>query len=71
MFISYLSFKLRYKPIPSIRNSVHDIVLLDMACKPKKPKPVRRKIFFWKKAEVYQIKEDLETLMSTFKNISG
>ncbi|CAG2240209.1 unnamed protein product [Mytilus edulis] len=50
-------------------NSDHDIVLLDMACKPLKPKPVRRKIFLWKKAEIHNIKEDLQNFITTFKNI--
>jgi hypothetical protein len=31
------------------------------ACKPFKPKPVRRKIYLWKKADIYKIKEDLES----------
>ncbi|CAC5379605.1 unnamed protein product [Mytilus coruscus] len=40
-----------------------------MACKPLKPKPVRRKIFLWKKAEIHKIKEDLQNFITTFKNI--
>ncbi|CAG2197687.1 unnamed protein product [Mytilus edulis] len=40
-----------------------------MACKPLKPKPVRRKIFLWKKAEIHNIKEDLQNFITTFKNI--
>jgi hypothetical protein len=43
------------KPLPSIGNSDHDIVLLDVACKPVKPKPTRRKKILWKKAEVHNI----------------
>ncbi|CAG2224564.1 unnamed protein product [Mytilus edulis] len=61
--------KKQCKPLPSIGNSDHDIVLLDMACKPLKPKPVRRKIFLWKKAEIHNIKEDLQNFITTFKNI--
>ncbi|CAG2243813.1 unnamed protein product [Mytilus edulis] len=57
------------KDIFLIGNSDHDIVLLDMACKPLKPKPVRRKIFLWKKAEIHNIKEDLQNFITTFKNI--
>ena len=53
MLTSHPAFKLRCKPLPSIRSSDHDIVLLDMACKPFKPKPVRRKLFLWKKADIY------------------
>ncbi|CAG2232580.1 unnamed protein product [Mytilus edulis] len=65
---SHPSFKLRCKPLPSIGNSDHDIVLLDIACKPLKPKPVKRKIYLWKKADIYKIKEDLETFKTSFKN---
>ena len=53
MLTTHPAFKLRCKPLPSIGNSDHDIVLLDMACKPFKPKPVKRKIYLWKKADVY------------------
>ncbi|CAG2253425.1 E1BAP5 [Mytilus edulis] len=49
-------------------NSDHDIVLLDIACKPLKPKPVKRKIYLWKKADIYKIKEDLETFKTSFKS---
>ncbi|XP_063416249.1 uncharacterized protein LOC134697892 [Mytilus trossulus] len=69
LLTSHPSFKLRCKPLPSIGNSDHDIVLLDMACKPLKPKPVRRNIFLWKKAEIHNIKEDLQNFITTFKNI--
>jgi hypothetical protein len=41
MFLSHPAYKLRCKPLPSIGNRDHDIVLLDIACKPFKPKPVR------------------------------
>jgi hypothetical protein len=40
-----------------------------MACKPFKPKPIRRKIFLWKKADIYKIKEDLTIFNTTRKNI--
>ena len=56
--------------LPSIGNSDPDIVILDMACKPFKPTPVRRKIFLWKKADKYKIKEDLAILNITHKNIN-
>ncbi|CAG2243533.1 unnamed protein product [Mytilus edulis] len=54
-------------------NSDHDIVLLDIACKPLKPKPVLRKIYLWKKADIYiyEIKEDLETFKTSFKNVGN
>ena len=50
MLLSHPAYKLRCKPLPSTGNSDHDIVLLDIACKPFKPKPVRRKIYVWKKS---------------------
>ena len=55
MLLSHTAYKLRCKPLPSIGNSDHDIVLLDIACKPFKPKPVRRKIHLWKKADIYKV----------------
>jgi hypothetical protein len=69
MLTSHPAFKLQCKPLPAIGNSDHDIVLLDMACKLFKPKPIRRKIFLWKKADIYKIKEDLAILNTTHKNI--
>jgi len=68
MLISHPAFKQRCKPLPSIGNSDHDIVLLDIACKPFKPKPVRRKIYLWKKADIYKIKEDLTIFEDVFKH---
>jgi hypothetical protein len=69
MLLSYPAYKLRCKPLPSIGNSDHDIILLDIACKPFKPKPVRRKIYLWKKADIYKKKEDLESFGNTYRNI--
>ena len=40
-----------------------------MAYKPLKPKPVRRKVFLWKKIDIYKKKEDLAILNTTHKNI--
>ncbi|CAC5410107.1 unnamed protein product [Mytilus coruscus] len=65
---SHPAFKLRCKPLPSIGNSDHDIVLLDLACKPFKPKPLRRKIYLWKKAEIHKIKE-AEILNDQFQSV--
>ena len=59
IFTSHPSYKQRCKPIPAIENSDHDIVLLDIACNPIKPKPTRHKISLWKKAHIYKIQEDL------------
>jgi hypothetical protein len=68
IFTTHPSFKQRCKPLPSIGNSDHDIVLLDVACKPVKPKPTRRKFVLWKKAEVHNIQKDRAEFGSTFKN---
>ena len=56
---SHPGLKQRCKPLPSIGNSDHDIVLYDCAVKPFRPKPVRRKIYLWNKANIEGIKEDL------------
>ena len=56
---SHPALKQRCKPLPGIGNSDHDIVLYDCALKPFRPKPVRRKIYLWKKADVDGIKRDL------------
>ncbi|CAG2239331.1 unnamed protein product [Mytilus edulis] len=61
--------------IPNGNDSKHSIQkyidqsINDMACKPLKPKPVRRNICLWKKAEINNIKEDLQNFITTFKNI--
>ena len=51
IFTSHPSYKQRCKPIPDIGNSDHDIVLLDIACNPIKPKPTRHKLSLWKKGQ--------------------
>ena len=66
MLTSHPAYKQRCKPLPSIGNSDHDIVLLDIACKPYKPKPTRRKILLWKNADLHNIKEDLENFKTSF-----
>lgn len=62
------SFKMRCKPMPSIGNSDHDIVLLDTSIQTYHPRPARRKILLWKKADLNAIKEDTRTLATEFKN---
>ncbi|CAC5365120.1 unnamed protein product [Mytilus coruscus] len=70
MLTSHPSFKLKCKPLPTIGNSDHNIVLLDMACKPPKTKTSQKEnIYIWKKSEIHKIKEDLQTFIPTFKNI--
>lgn len=69
MLLLYPANKLRCKPLPSIENNGHDIVPLDIACKPFKPKPVMRKIYLWKEADIHKIKEDLEIFDKNVRNI--
>jgi hypothetical protein len=59
IFASHPSYKQHCKPIPAIGNSEHDIMLLDIAYNPIKPKPTRHKIYLWKKPNIYKIQEDL------------
>ena len=56
------SFKQRCKPMPSIGNSDHDIVLFDTTLSARRPKPIRRKLYLWKKADVDGIRKDLTNL---------
>ena len=60
------SLKKRCKPMPSIGNSDHDIVLYDCATAPFRPHPVRRKIFLWNKADTEGIKQDMQDFSQTF-----
>ena len=53
--------------MPSIGNSGHDIVLLDTSTTVRRPKPPRRKIFLWKRADLQDIKDDLSDLASSIK----
>ena len=43
-------------------------MLLDIACNPIKPKPTRHKISLWKKANIYQIQEDLIVFGGNFRD---
>ena len=56
----------RCKPLPSIGNSDHDIVLLDTSLITRPPKPVKRKIYLWKQADVQGIQDDLTLFGSSF-----
>lgn len=56
----------RCKPLPSIGNSDHDIVLFDCAISPFRPHPKRRKIILWKKADTKGIKQDYLDFVSEF-----
>ena len=61
------SFKVRCKPLPSIGNSDHDIVLYDTALSPQRPKPTRRKIYLWKKADIRSMKQDVLNFNNTYQ----
>ena len=65
---SHPSYKQRCKPIPTIGNSDHAIVLLDIACNLIKPKPTRHKISLWKKANIYKIQENLIVFGENFRD---
>jgi hypothetical protein len=57
---SHPGFKVRCKPIPSIGNSDHDIVLFDTAISPQRKKPPKRKIWLWKQAKLEEIRKDIK-----------
>lgn len=65
------SLKQRCKPLPSIGNSDHDIVLFDCALSPFRPRATRRKIFLWKRADTDGIKQDLADFNDTFMTDPG
>ena len=50
--------------MPSIGNIDHDIVLFDTTITATRPKPPRRKILLWKKADIQGIRDDLSDLSS-------
>ena len=52
VFTSHPSHKVRCKPLPPIGlKSDHDVVLLDTSLQAVRAKPVKRKIYLWKKAD--------------------
>ncbi|KAL8570711.1 hypothetical protein ACOMHN_039146 [Nucella lapillus] len=61
------SFKVRCKPLPSVGNSDHDIVLYDTALAPHRSRPPRRKIFLWKKADVEGMHQDVKEFANTYQ----
>ena len=60
------SFKGLCKPLPSLGNSDHEIVLYDTSLTPLRPKPPRRKLCLWKRADVNDIREDLQECADAF-----
>ena len=64
VFTSHPSHKVRCKPLPPIGlKSDHDVVLLDTSLQAVRAKPVKRKIYLWKKA-------DTEGITTTLSNYS-
>ena len=61
---THSSFTQRCKSKPSIGNSDRDIVLFDTTITATRPKPPRRKILLWKKADIQCIRDDLSDLSS-------
>ena len=60
----------RCKTLPPIGNSDHDIVLVDISANVNKPKPTKRKIYLWKKADmtvnlILSIRQILMTLTTS------
>ena len=45
---------------------VHDIVLYDTSIKAYRPKPVRRQISLWNKADLTEIRKDLNNFLERF-----
>ena len=68
IFSSHPSYMERCKPLPSIGNSNHDIVLLDTSIQVRRPKPPRRRIYLWKSADINGIQEDLTHFAADFKD---
>ncbi|KAL8610129.1 hypothetical protein ACOMHN_024595 [Nucella lapillus] len=64
---SHPSFKVRCKPLPSVGNSGHDIVLYDTALAPHRSRPPRQKIFLWKKADVEGMRQDVKEFANTYQ----
>ena len=44
----------------------HDVVQIDTRIKPKRKRPIKRKIFLWKKADVTNMKKDSQKFASEF-----
>ena len=70
LFTSHPSYIEKCKPLPSIGNSDHDIVLLDTNYVSRPPKPPKRKIYLWKSADIQGIQEDLDDYSMIFEETS-
>ena len=68
VFTSHPSHKIRCKPLPPVGpKSDHDIVLLDTSLQAVRTKPVKRKIYLWKKADTDGIKANLSNYSTEFR----
>ena len=67
LFTSHPSYVEKCKPLTSIGNSDHDIVLLDTSFVFRPPKPLRRMIYLWKSADIQGIQEDLDEYSMHFE----
>ena len=67
---SHPSYMERCTPLPSRGNSDHDIVLLDTSIQVRRPKPLRREIYLWKRADISGIQEDLSKFAVDFQDRS-
>ncbi|CAG2242433.1 unnamed protein product [Mytilus edulis] len=56
----------RCKTLPPIGNSDHDIVLVDITANVNKPKPTKRKVNLWKKADLESIGKHLDSQYDLF-----
>ncbi|XP_062575423.1 uncharacterized protein LOC134237333 [Saccostrea cucullata] len=56
----------RCKTIPPLGNSDHDVVLLDFTTHISRPRPKRRTIYLWKKANTNGIRDELQSQLDTF-----
>ena len=70
LFTAYPPYIEKCKPLPSIGDSADDIVLLDTYFVPHPPKPLRRKIYLWKSADIQGIQHDLDEYSMSFEEIS-
>ncbi|XP_071123237.1 uncharacterized protein [Mytilus edulis] len=66
MFTSHPGNIDRCKTLPPIGNSDHDIVLVDITANDNKPKPTKRKINLWKKADLESIGKHLDSQYDLF-----
>jgi exonuclease III len=71
LFTSHPGQMARCKTIPPLGNSDHDVVLLDFASHIHIPKPKRRVIYLWKKANINGIENHFAYKLDTFSNTNS